>query len=292
MPNSSAAINTALLPQYQQSETLMERFLVAAHESDAPIERAKDQKGTIKVTDSIEIDMDSFGYFIENKDKLRSEFICELKGKGIKKSEIDNFCEVVSKEWFDGARLRKSGRPCQLKRSVLDYLFKISPKSKVQDFVQTKEILANIVPLVSEQCIASILTINNQMLYRHIQAWKSKHKNSDSLSDDDVFFRRGLALAAELDTSLPYREWDFINSYSLAFTAPEKFSQMAIGQIPAIVNGDYMLFSGRVLFFSPFIPGMDFCQFEAGIIPSENPLPIKFQGIHRGISEYILAPRP
>jgi hypothetical protein len=91
---------------------------------------------------------------------------------------------------------------------------------------------------------------------------------------------------------VPYREWDFINSYSIAFSAPEKFSQMMNGRKPAILNGDLAIFDGRMLFFSPFIPGMDVGQLEFGIIPSEKALPIHSQGIHGGILEYIIDPAP
>jgi hypothetical protein len=112
------------------------------------------------------------------------------------------------------------------------------------------------------------------------------------MSDDDIFFRRGLSLQAPLDRHEPYREWDFINSYSIALSAPEKFAQMQDGRVAALVSGDWGLFLGRVLFFSPFVPNMDLGQLEAGVIPSERPLPIKFQGNHGGILEYILGERP
>lgn len=91
-----------------------------------------------------------------------------------------------------------------------------------------------------------------------------------------------------IDTSQGYKEWDYINSYSIALSAPEKFSQMQEGNIPAIVNGELSLFEGRILFFSPFIPQMSAGQLEAGVIPNDKPLPIKEQGEHGGIVEYLL----
>jgi hypothetical protein len=84
----------------------------------------------------------------------------------------------------------------------------------------------------------------------------------------------------------------YINSYSIAFSAPEKFAQMQAGRIAAMVNGDLDLFWGRILFFSPFIPKMAVGQLEAGVIPGERPEQIKNQGAHGGVVEYILGERP
>lgn len=289
MSNESPAMKAALLPQYQQSQAFMERFLVAAHEAGTSIERCRSDTGT-QTIDSAEIALDGLIYFADKKDSFREEFANELRAK-IPESEFKLFCEVVSNEWFDGKRLRQHGRPRQLKRSVLDYLMKISPKSNAgESLVQTSDFPVDVEPLIPIKSIASILTVNDQMICRHMQAWKAMRANYDTLSDGDIFLRRGLALDCEFSTAHLYREWDFINSYSIAFTCPEKFSQLVDGKTPAIVNGDLALFAGRILFFSPFIPGMEIGQLEFGIIPTENPLPIRSQGVHSGISEYILDP--
>jgi hypothetical protein len=121
---------------------------------------------------------------------------------------------------------------------------------------------------------------------------RSRRPGSERISSDDIFLRRGLSLAAPLDEKIPYREWDYINSYSIAFSAPEKFAQMQTSRIAAMVNGDLGLFQGRILFFSPFIPKMAVGQLEAGVIPGERPEQIKAQGAHGGILEYILGERP
>jgi len=109
--------------------------------------------------------------------------------------------------------------------------------------------------------------------------------------DDDLFLRRGLVLEKPFEAAVPYTEYDFINSYSLALSAPEQFSKAKAG-IPAIVNGELALFTARVLFFSPFLPNMDVGQLEFGIIPSRQPLPLHYQGSHGAILEYILDPAP
>ena len=269
----------------------MERFLVAAHVDGASIERSPNSE-KVKLVDGSELDADVLNYFTQNKDAFRSEFTDELKGR-ITDEEFRVFCDVVAEEWFDGKRLRQDGRPRRLKRSVYDYLRRVT-NSAIQpsQLVQTQDLPTDVEPLITIEAVAAILTINDQMLYRHVEEWKSNHPNSDDLSSDDVFLRRGLALESKLDTNIPYLEWDFLNSYSIAFSAPEKFSQMMDRRTPAIVNGELSLFENRVLFFSPFIPSMDVGQLEFGIIPSEKSLPLIAQGIHGGILEYIIDPAP
>jgi len=291
MTKSFTALATSMLPQYNSSAAFMERFLVAAHMDGVPIERSPNSE-KIKLVDGSELDADVLNCFAQNKESFRSEFTEELKSR-ISDEEFRVFCEVVADEWFDGKRIRQDGRPRRLKRSVCDYLSKLTGNATPpSQFVQTQNLPLDVEPLITVQAVAAILTVNDQMIYRHVEAWKSIHPNSDNLSSDDVFLRRGLALESELDTSIPYREYDFLNSYSIAFSAPEKFSQMMIGRTPAIVNGEISLFQNRVLFFSPFIPGMDVGQLEFGIIPCETSYPLFSQGIHGGIREYIIDPAP
>lgn len=272
MKNPSAALDTSLLPQYVMSAAFMERFLIAAHINGAPIERSPNTE-IVKVVDASELEVDLLKYFTENKESFRDEFTAELEDK-LSEGAFKLFCEVLVKEWFDGMSKRKNGRSRRLKRSIYDYLLTLN-NSETQ-FVQTEDLPVDIEPLIDAEDIAAILTVNDQMIYRHIEAWKQSHPNSDSISDSDVFLRRGLAINGELDTSEPYREMDFINSYSIAFSAPEKFSQIG-KKTPVLVNGEITLFASRVLFFSPFIPGMDANQLEFGIIPSVMPLPIHYQ---------------
>lgn len=285
------ALQTSLLPQYQGSAAFTERFLVAAHVEGATIDRSV-KSGKLNLIDASELNSDVLTYFYENKDLFRAEFESELASR-VSSEELRVFFEVVSTEWFDGKSARVSGRPRQLKRSVHDYFQAIIDVSFSTDsLVQVQDLPLDVAPLISIASIAAILTVNNQMIYRHIEEWKSEHPNHDALSSGDIFLRRGLSLPRLLDTAMPYREWDFINSYSIAFSAPEKFTQNQPGQIPAIVNGELALFDDRILFFSPFIPNMDVGQLEFGIIPSLKPLPIHHQGEHSGINEYIIDPAP
>ncbi len=279
-----------MLPQYQQSPAFMERFLDAIHEKGKEIERAANRPG-IKQVDKIEFQADFFTYFIENKSTMEVEFREELVKKiGEEKTLL--FCKTIATDWYDGKGWRNGSRVLGLKLSVKNYLSEIRNVGRKLSEVVVNETIEIDKPLFTSKQIASILTVNDQLMVRHIEAWKDSRIDSRSISNDDIFLRRGLALDRLFNENEKYQEWDYINSYSLAFSTPEKFSQMVSGKIPAIVNGDLNLFDGRILFFSPFVPGMNVGQIEAGVIPGEIPDSIKFQGKHAGICEYVLGDRP
>lgn len=286
----SPAMITSLLPQYRISAEMEMRFINAMHHDDPIIERSLNNQG-IKTIDNSELSTDTFDYFIKNKDALSNEFISELLRR-VDRDEIDLFCEVVAEDWFDGMKKRNSGRPHNLKSSVYSYISRVYGDSWATSCVQRREPLNEVPPLISENAIATILTVNYQLLYKHIEEWKSQHPKGDFISNDDIFIRRGVSLATPIDKNNKYLELDYISSYSLAISAPEKFSQNGKNGSPAIINGELSLFNERILFFSPFIPGMDSLQLEFGIIPSEKPLEIYDQGEHGGIREYILEPAP
>ena len=282
-----------LLPQYQRAETAIRRFVVATHDENAAIERSTVDKDNQRV-DSFELEADALSYFTENKEYFREEFSAELEQR-LQPGEFQLFCEVVAHEWYDGKRLRENGRPRRLKRTVYDYLRAILGASfPMASVVQTADLPTDVEPLISVEGVASILTVNGQLLHRHIEEWKRVHPDRDNLASDDVFLRRGIRLEQRLDENDLYREWDLVNSYSIAISAPEKFAQLKPerGPFPVIVNGEFALFEGRVLFFSPFIPGMEVEQLEFGVIHAEKPLPVHCQGEHGGILEYIIDPTP
>jgi hypothetical protein len=284
-------VETATLPQYQGSAAFMERFIDAAHYYEGgEISRTPDKKG-IKLVDGSEIDADVLSYFIDNKAALEKEFLQDLINE-IGKVKAELFCNVISSDWYDGKGLRNGARVSGIKLGIKQYLTHvISNTIDLSDLIQNHEI-AKHTQLFSGCEIEKILTINFQMMMEHIEAWKAQHPNSDWLSTDDIFLRRGLSLDNEIDTEKPYREWDYINSYSIAFSAPEMFAQMQKDKLSALINGDIGLFGERILFFSPFIPNMKVGQIEAGIIPSSKSVPIKYQGKHGDIYEYILDARP
>jgi hypothetical protein len=286
----SKAVQTARLPQYQASPAFMERFLDAAHHEGTEIERSASTKG-IKLVDGSEISADALNYFADNKTSMEGEFLSDLTEK-LGATRANWFCDVIAHDWYDGRGLRNGARVVDLKMSVRQSLELILPSGTPLSAVVEKHTLANTSTTLAVADIQKILAVNRRMMVRHIEAWKEGRPDSDSISDHDIFFRRGLSLESPLDTTVPYKEWDYINSYSLAFSAPEKFAQMQKGKIPAIVNADLHLFDGRVLFFSPFVPDMAVGQLEAGIIPSEFAQPIRAQGNHGGIDEYIIGSRP
>lgn len=288
MDETPKAAATASLPQYR-TPYMMERFLDAAHEEGREIERLPNTRG-IKLVDGSEMVADALDYFDHNKNALECEFRSELSTK-IGKGKTDLFCDVIATDWYDGKGLRNAPRVLSIKLSVRQYLEAISDGRDISSLV-INDVAAGSPPILSKEEIVAILTVNDQMLTRHIEEWKARRSDWDQISDSDIFFKRGLSLNQAIDDSIPYREWDFINSYSLALSAPEKFSQMLQGGIPAIVSGDLSLFHGRILFFSPFVPGMIVGQLEAGVIPAEKSIKITSQGEHGGILEYILGEGP
>ena len=235
----------------------MERFLDAIHFDNEPIARAKNTDA-IKMVDGFELQGDYLQYFEDNEEEMENEFFGELV-EAIGYANAIWFCFVVAREWYDGNLVLDNHMPEGI--SVL-----------------------------SPDDIGKIIQVNNSNLFKHIEKWKERHPNALSIRDDSIFLRRGLAISELIDTTVPYREWDYINSYSIAFSAPEKFAQMTTGKVAAIVNGDYDLYKNRILFFSPFIPGMNIGQLEFGIIPRAWPHNIRYQMCHSGIHEYILDP--
>lgn len=291
MNESHKAISTSLLPQYTSSAAFMDRFLLAIHKDGQEIERSQnDQK--IKLVDQKEIASDALDYFTSFKPKMEKDFFKDISSRiGKKKARL--FCEILANDWYDGLTLRNGLRVRSIKLGVYYYLSTFLGGSvEISNVVNSHDTFSGVTQELLPYDIAAILTVNDQMMYQHIEAWKAIHPNVFMLSTDDIFIRRGLALSKDLDTSTLYKEWDYLNSYSIAFSAPEKFSQMTRGSIPAIINGNINLFLNRILFFSPFVPDMPNGQLEVGVIPALKPLPILSQGVHGGIHEYILDPAP
>ena len=198
---------------------------------------------------------------------------------------------TIAGDWFSGTKGRRGPRVGGLKAAIRSYLVPLLRSAALESVV----ILAQQdlpAATFSAQDVARILQLNHELLYKHLEAWKDSHPNARRLSSDDIFLRRGLGLDKPFEDHDIYREMDFINSYSLAFSSPEKFAQMQKHKVPTIINGDLALFEERVLFFSPFIPDMEVGQLEFGVIPALKQLPLKDHGVHGGISEYQLAPRP
>lgn len=287
MDKEHPALKTATLPQYQESFAFMERFLDAIHFDNEPIARAKNTDA-IKMVDGFELQGDYLQYFEDNEEEMENEFFGELV-EAIGYANAIWFCFVVAREWYDGKGSRTGKHVLALKRAVSKYISETHNVKKLDNIVVNHDMPEGI-SVLSPDDIGKIIQVNNSNLFKHIEKWKERHPNALSIRDDSIFLRRGLAISELIDTTVPYREWDYINSYSIAFSAPEKFAQMTTGKVAAIVNGDYDLYKNRILFFSPFIPGMNIGQLEFGIIPRAWPHNIRYQMCHSGIHEYILDP--
>lgn len=247
--------------------------------------------GTNQV-DQNELVADALGYFDTQKYRMRSEFSSEMKAK-LGKQLADEFFDILASEWYDGKSKRNTGRSQRLKRSVYDYLRETTNVCR-GDWVLRPFDLDDVEPLISSAAVNDILDLNDQFLTQYIYEWMQQHPEGLFLSRNEVYLRRGLAVDELPMVEGGYKEWDFLNSYSIAISAPEKFAQASVRKKPVIINGDLDLFRRRVLFFSPFIPDMDGGQLEFGIIPSKAPLRIQYQGEYgkAGIHEYLLEPQP
>jgi len=279
-------LSTATLPQYLYSPSFMERFLDAIHEDGKEIERSKNEPGTIKLVDEKEMSADFFDYFNISKPHLEVEFYEDLSNE-IGEENVILFCDVIAKDWYDGKKLRQGERVHQLLVSIRNYLEYLNPNIEISNFVERWQV-GDLEPLFDVHEVKGILDVNYQIMYRCLEDWKSKHPLMDEITNSEIFLRRGLSLDKEFNTDLPYKEWSYINSYSIATSVSEKFAQMQHSSLPALVNGDINLFDNRILFFSPFVRGLPVGQLEAGVIPSSNQVLLKSQGIHSGIHEYIM----
>lgn len=282
--------STMGLPQYALSNDFMERFLDAIHVPGQEIARSTNTNG-IKLVDGSELHADALIYFTENKQALESEFFADLKD-AIGRSNATALCDLIASSWFDGRSKRESPPVQRLKASIRSYVEVIVGGRVAMSELVVRHELPNVSPSLSNHDVASILTVNDRLLLRHIDEWLSQHPDSAMSSRSDVFFRRGLALREPFSDGDIYKEWDFINSYSIAISAPEKFAQMQVGSVPALVNADCDYFNGRVLFFSPFVPGMPPGQLEIGVIPNTRQDALRYQGRHGGIHEYLIGRHP
>jgi hypothetical protein len=217
---------------------------------------------------------------------LESEFREELI-ELISIRKASRFFRLISKYWFDG-RAQRIIPPVQgLKSAVALYMqqnFGVDPVT----LVVSKNVRPQCPFFFSPDDVRKILRLNHQLLYKHLQGWIDHHPNGDWLSRGEIYFRRGMGLQNPWPDNSAYVEWDFINSYTLSISASEQFAMSGRKPGPTIVSSDCDYFNDRVLFFSPFIPGMPASQLEFGIIPSATPTRLEYHGHHAGIHEYFL----
>jgi hypothetical protein len=278
------AAKATLLPQYTYSQVMLNRFFDAAHTEDQDIRRAQNIPRTIKTVDENELRLDNLEYFVKREKAMADDFIRELKNR-ISKKKAELFCTVIRNYWTDGYRFKNGSEVEQLLVSIRDYLlsFITTKKEPVQEpkpFTEPPSF--NIIE------IHKILNINGEMLYQYLHEWMEGHPEYLDMAFGDVFCRRGLYLPKMLPEGDDYFEYAYLNSYSLAASAPEKFAQIDEPVFPTIVSTRYENISNRILFFGPFIPEMPVFQLELGVIPSHKPQRLKYDDKHGDIYEFTL----
>lgn len=278
------AAKATMLPQYSYLEVMTNRFLDAAHTVDEDIRRAQNIPGTRKTVDQDEISLDNLEFFIRKKEIMAADFMGELKNR-ISKKKAELFCTVIRDYWSDSYRFRKGSEVERLIVSIREYLLTFIDNKK--------EPIQNIQPFTEPASftifeIQKILNVNKELLYQYLHEWMEGHHEYLDLGFGDLFFRRGLCLEKMQQESDQYWEFAYLNSYSFATSASEKFAQWKETAFPTIVSTRYEKICDRVLFFGPFIPGMPDFQLELGVIPSSSPQRIKFDGKHGDMYDYTL----
>ncbi|THF51736.1 hypothetical protein E6C50_08225 [Flavobacterium supellecticarium] len=282
----SKAGQTSLLPQYENSETMYERFSQASLEERDEIARAENERG-YKLTDNYEIIADNLNFFILKKEEFEKEFLWELSQR-ISPSSAEKFCNIVAQYWADGKTKRDFIEVKRLLASVKNYLLGYRIASSENNIKVLCEIDNDIEPNFDDDEIKEILNLNREMIRGYFPQWLETRSNYHSLNTESIYCRRGLYLKQIFEEKSEYFEWDYINSYSIGFTVTEKFAQMTKNDIPVIINKNLSDIEHRVLFFAPFIKGMPVRQFELGVIPHCNSMYCYNQGKHGGIDEFLI----
>ena len=137
--------------------------------------------------------------------------------------------------------------------------------------------------------VGQVLTLTWRLLETSVEDWIDQHGHGSEYACGDVFFRRGIVLDNLFEDGHSYEEPAVFSSWTLSVTLAEQFANTnRQGMHSAIVNADFYLFKHRVLFFSPFVPGMKSHQLEAGMILPEKAQRLSYMGVHRGVGEYLL----
>lgn len=282
------ATKTMLLPQYAHSGNVTERWLDAMH-NNREISRRNSIPGTRKLVCEVELENDALNYFIKEKCVMEKEFYTDLC-TAISKSSADWFIDTVANYWSDGRIKRDSKQVLELRESVRSHFNRVRSPLVSRKYLVRNWRSGGVKPKLDHEEISAIINLNDQMLYKHIHAWLETHESYDFISLNDIYIRRGLCLNKRMNGGSLYKEWDYINSYSFALTIPEQFSQAGTGYIRAIVSIEHAFFTNRVLFFSPFIPGLNASQLEVGVIPAIKKQRLISQRKHGGIYEYLAHP--
>lgn len=274
----------AFLPQYINSDLMIERFLNGIILKQGEVERAKNIKGQIKLIEESEVKCDNIEFFLNSKEKFENEFFDELSER-ITEEKAKLFYEIITQSWYDGRTKRNSQSVIELMASIQNYLIGYRKVNNANGIRVLYQIHSEIRPNFEDYEIEEIISLNREMFDGYIHQWIKGHPFCNNT--EDLYCRRGVFLNNLFDSE-EYYEWSFINSYSIACTVTEKFAQMKEDGIPAIIHTNISNLRHRILFFSPFIKGMPARQFELGIIPHWWTQRIVYQGEHGGIHEYLI----
>jgi hypothetical protein len=276
---------TTLLPQYTFSDTMDNRFDLDIQKPGQNISRpTKAAKGPHN-TDRQEEAFENLQYFSDNKAKFETEFFEQLSGQ-IGEAPSRRFCDIIRDYWYDGTTKRKDPEVLGLMASIRDYYLDYNLFTCRSEIPVRNRPRAHTVATFQTFEIEAILKLNQGMLTAYLPEWLSGHPRSSDKSMDHVYFRRGIS-TKRLPKEGPYKEFNFISSYSLAISVPEFFTQIK-PHIRALIHIHHSDTTNRVLFFSPFVPGMTGTQLEFGIIPAYKPQIIICQGKHGGIYEHLV----
>lgn len=276
----------AARPQYVASEEFLLRFLDAAHNANS-IALTRSILGTTKAASNLALAADNLEWFVDQKATLENEFFGGLVER-IGPSKAKDFIDLVTNCWFDGRASRTKGKILDLTRSVGCYARRVA-KPGVQ--LVASEPLPSGPELLTEEEIAAVLTLNQQMLQWAIDDWIASRPQSEAIARDEIYVVRGVALNSAPNPGGRFQELNYIASYSLAISVGEQFAQTGRGT-PTLIHAPLDVFRDRTLFFSPFMPGLKADQFELGVIPGADLDVLTFQQHRDGAAEYILADMP
>lgn len=249
---------------------------------DDQILRIESVVGSKKSLDKDEEYIDKMSFFIKNKKLMEKDFIERLANEIGEKKAI-YFCDLIRNYWYDEGKRKSSKKIKGLKNSINKFL-------KTNIFVVEHEIEEKSkISLISEEDIGKILDINRDLFNLYLEDWIEEHPLNHEKNTSNIFFLRGLNLDKLIK---PYKEKDYINSYTLSLSMAEQFSDMGNDR-NIIISGEYGLFYKRILFFSPFIPKPDNDkeypeQLEIGIIPHTSEVSFEEKEYLGGVRGYKL----
>lgn len=279
------AFKISLLPQYIDSELMYDRFSDSTLDGVSEVERKRNTPGAMKEVDFGEISYLNLDFFDDHKNKIQEDFFTELSAK-IGESRCDLFCNLICDYWMDGGAKRKSKEIEALRVSIKDYIMDFGFVSSPENIQVTDDVNQEILPSFYPEEIDEIIRVNREMMDGYFPEWLDGIEPKSELSMNDIYCRRGLSLDKELEVD--YHEKSYLSSYSLSISITEQFAKTYNKPHPAIISSKLSNFRSRILFFAPFLKGVDVEQYEVGVIPHWQTLKVISQGEYGGISEYLL----